>query len=108
MLRGYRYFYSPAPEEVKARWRYTSASSGDRQRYIGLLDSPLHKGTYFRLLGARKGKEVGPPPRPHDKDAANSDDELIGIFDEDDEELRPDKSEDEVDQDIIVSTLIYS
>lgn len=34
----------------------------------------------------------------------NSDDELIGAFDDDDDEFSPDENEDEIDQDIVVST----
>jgi len=57
------------------------------------------------MTGSRKGKEVRPSPHPCGENIINSDDELIGAFNEDDEELRSDESEDEVDQDIVVSVL---
>jgi len=63
----------------------------------------------LELIGARKGKGVGPPSRSHREDVIDSDDELIGAFDEDDEEeIRPDESDSDGNDDIVVSTLQYS
>lgn len=57
--------------------------------------------------GTRKSKEVRLPHNPpsHKDGDINSDNELIGIFD-DDEELEPDENEDDdIDPDITVSIL---
>lgn len=46
-----------------------------------------------------------PAPQPGEDDDVNSDNELVGIFDDDDDEPQLDESEDDdIDQDIVVST----
>ena len=66
------------------------------------------KGSYLASLGARKNKEAQPLHNPHEDGGANSDDELIGVFDDNDEERESDGDEDNnVDPDITVSTLRY-
>ena len=63
----------------------------------------------LELIGARKGKGIGPPSHSHQEDVIDSDDKLIGAFDEDDEEeIWPDKSDSDGDNDIVVSTLQYA
>lgn len=56
---------------------------------------PLHNSSDPSLLGVPTSKDTGRPPCPSEEDVVNSNDELIGIFDEDDEGRISEESEDE-------------
>ena len=91
-------------------WRSGSTPASDCWRYVNLLFLSLHSRTYLEFIVARKGKGTGPPLHPHGEDIIDSDDELIGAFNEDEDEVQPNESssEEDDDQDIVVSTLYYA
>jgi hypothetical protein len=81
------------------------SSSHQMQKVCQSFLRILRRGYLPQPPGTRKGKEVRPPPHSRKEDFIDSDNELIGAFDDDDE-LELDECEDDVDQDLVVSSIV--
>ena len=73
-----------------------------------LLLYPLSKSSDSVLLGIPTSEETRPLPHLGEESVVDSDNELVGIFDEDDEDRGSEESEDEGEQRTTVVSTRYT